>query len=209
MESVARVGLQSCLCPTPELRSFHMAMVLPAFNALPQHLGKLMLWLQNGRKYATRVIPTWLDRPALGHHDAFRTKDPNRESPDFAWGRRSTFSQGQRPSLPASAPAHQPPLRGNWPFTVRPASAPAQPAPGPIPSGRSLLAAAVGLNRRGAFLPAAGPQGCGRRAPHAIRRFSEPTSGRLALSGRMEDVCAELDRLAACEATQLRQGIAT
>lgn len=196
--AVARVGLQSCLCPTPDLRSFHMGMVLPAFNTLPRPLGKLILWLQGGRKYATGLVPIWIDRPSVGRNGPTPTIEPDFDNPDFFW-RRSNLSQNQRSSPPASAPAHKPPLRGNWPFTVRPASPPAHPAPGQIHGGRSLVAVAIGIHKRSAALPATGPQGRGPQAPFGVRRFSEPASGRLALSGRMEDVCAELDRLAAYE----------
>lgn len=185
-----------------------MGMVLPAFNALPQHFGKLILWLHDGWQYATRIVPAWIDRPSVGRSGPIPAADPQFDSPQLPWHRWSNRSQNQRPPLPSSAPSRQPPLRSNWPFTVRPAPAPTRPAPGASHDGRSLLVAAVGMHRLSAMSTATEPQGRGRAAPCAVRRFSEPASGRLALAGRMEDVCAELDRLVASEAKQRRQTIA-
>ncbi|MDH4415709.1 hypothetical protein DBR12_04860 [Acidovorax sp. HMWF029] len=38
------------------------------------------------------------------------------------------------------------------------------------------------------------------RSPKVLRRVSDPGTGRLVIAGRMADVCAELDRMAASEA---------
>jgi hypothetical protein len=82
------------------------------------------------------------------------------------------------------------------PFAVaaapsRGGGAPGRGAPGPPPPARSVQVAS----------------GHGRPArPLRVRRAAEPlrspaSAGRMVISGRMADVCAELDRLAAVEAT--------
>lgn len=205
-----RVVLQSCLCPTPEIRSFHMGIVLPAFNALPRHLSKLMLWMQSGRETASGRVPFWSDEPAAANDSVQPGMDPASDTPDLRqFVRRATLSQGQRPPVPSATPVHKPPLRGNWPFTVRPVSGPAQPASRPVSSAHGFHAAPPAPHKRVPAMSMAVPGGPGRPATCAVRRFADPGSGRLAISGRMADVCAELDRLAAFEALQLRRAVAT
>lgn len=205
--------LQSCLCPTPEIRSFHMGIVLPAFNALPRHLSKLVLWMQSGREPATGGVPVWSAEPAAAndsvHPDMDMAADPLDTPGLRQFVRRSTLAQGQRPPVPSVTPVHKPPLRGNWPFTVRPLSGPAQPVSRPVSSARGLRAAPPAAHRRTPLTSLGAPESPGRRVPCAVRRFADPGSGRLAISGRMADVCAELDRLAAFEALQLRRSMAT
>lgn len=190
-----------------------MGIVLPAFNALPRHLSRLMLWMQSGREPFTGRVPFWSDEPAAANDGVHPDMDPPGDASDALnlrqFVRRSTLSQGQRTPVPSPTPVHSPPLRGNWPFTVRPVACPAQPASGPVNSARAILAAQPAPHRRAPVTSLVTTESLGRRTPCAVRRFADPGSGRLAISGRMADVCAELDRLAAFEALQLRRGVAT
>jgi hypothetical protein len=76
-------------------------------------------------------------------------------------------------------------------------------------SFQALLARAVPPRRSRARRPAAAaavrPQPCAPLKPLRVVRVLEPSAsravaGRMVISGRMADVCAELDRLAALEA---------
>lgn len=97
-------------------------------------------------------------------------------------------------------PPGQRPLRGNWPFTAKPpVRAPEGPAK-PAATPRSFLSAPTHSNRRQAFLASLGSDTCSPKSPRVLRRASDTGSGRLVIAGRMADVCAELDRLAASEA---------
>ena len=106
-----------------------------------------------------------------------------------------------KPRHPSNIPSQRPP-RGNWPFTVSPQTP---------PTGATTRFVATNTDAR-AFIPSPAAtrvacgssrlaDGSGCRAAKVLRRL--PTSGgsgRLVIAGRMADVCAELDRLAASEA---------
>lgn len=71
--------------------------------------------------------------------------------------------------------------------------------------GTSHAPTPVGATRVSHRLPAASParQRAAQRPPLRVRRVVEPHTpgaGRMVISGSMDDVCAELDRLAALEA---------
>jgi len=113
---------------------------------------------------------------------------------------------GDRGSLGGQRPAGVPglrPLRGNWPFTVQP------PAPEPkavvarpsLAANRSSFLAPTGGSSRDAFIASIASGALPPRSASAVRKVSH-ASGRLVIAGRMADVCAELDRMAACEALQ-------
>jgi hypothetical protein len=111
------------------------------------------------------------------------------------------------PDRPRDAPRHRP-VRGNWPFTAGahlPSSAQPLPVPGHEPhdakpglvlrrkdAGDALRRSAV-RNSVGAAAPAS-------KALRVVRKTSVSDAGRLVIAGRMADVCAELDRMAASEA---------
>ena len=98
-------------------------------------------------------------------------------------------------------------LRGNWPFTAgtpqqQPAAAPARGSdrvagnttqPETTPPNRSVQTAV-----RGGVLAGVGSS---QRSSgiKVFRRASVAEAGRLVIAGRMADVCAELDRMAASE----------
>lgn len=96
------------------------------------------------------------------------------------------------------------PLRGNWPFTVKPPLRPSEaPTRQPAPAGRCFLPTANPMgSHRHAFLSARpiDSHASGPRPPKVLRRVSDSGTGRLVIAGRMADVCAELDRMVASEA---------
>ena len=114
---------------------------------------------------------------------------PQRRAADAAALHGAEQHQGQR------AP------RGNWPFTAKPpARVPESPARLPD-THRSFLPTHMAGSKRQAFLSAVGTASCSPRTTKVLRRTSDAAgTGRLVIAGRMADVCAELDRLAASEA---------
>lgn len=109
-------------------------------------------------------------------------------------------------SLANQAPVEVPiqrPLRGNWPFTVRPpVHRPAAPLPLNTIARRSFLPISVESSRRNTFLASLGAEVSGNAPARVVKRVSDVRSGRLVIAGRMADVCAELDRMVAFEALQ-------
>lgn len=102
-----------------------------------------------------------------------------------------------RPPTPQQGPR---PLRGNWPFTVKPPLRPSEaPARQPAPAGRSFLP--MGSDRHAFLSTRTTDSHVGSLRPtKVLRRVSDSGTGRLVIAGRMADVCAELDRMAASEA---------
>lgn len=105
--------------------------------------------------------------------------------------------------IPGGTPGSRP-LRGNWPFTVQPPlHAPELPVQPPAPACRSLLAATTGNNINcHVFLTPQATDATAQCAIRTLRKTSGVGAGRLVIAGRMAEVCAELDRLAAFEAIQ-------
>ncbi len=94
----------------------------------------------------------------------------------------------------------QRPLRGNWPFTAKPpVRTPENPAR-PAATHRSFLPTHMVGGKRQAFLASLGADNCPPKSTRVLRRASDTGTCRLVIAGRMADVCAELDRLAASEA---------
>lgn len=189
--------LQSCLCPTPDFRSFHMGIALSALTLLPSPLRALSRWLQQDQRLEAE--PDTRPHPASTHS-----------------GSQNALPSGQRPHATAPerenrspAPTSVRPLRGSWPFNVRPAPAPAQPADRPhhpysSSANRSFFPASSSRGSRDAFLASLVVDPCARSAPRVLRRTTDDSTGKLVITGRMADVCAELERLAALEALQVR-----
>ena len=186
--------LQSCLCPTPDLRSFHMGIALSTLSILPQPLRALFRHLRQ-----QSMLDAGPDMPAPS---VPASSNPRETAPS---GR-----QAQSPPLPrdnrAPPPAAARPLRGSWPFNVRP-------APASTPSsrhscgqqtagGRSFLQSSTPRGSREAFLASIAAEPSTPTAPKVLRRISERGTGKLVITGRMADVCAELDRLADLEGLQ-------
>ena len=106
----------------------------------------------------------------------------------------------------AGAPRPRP--RSNWPFTVQPAAAPAPRAVSPPTAGNgsSLLLATrrppARRKRASATAPLRPPLAAVAtplRPATPLRKAHDTDTGRFVLSGRMADVCAELERMAAQE----------
>ncbi|WP_436129181.1 hypothetical protein [Acidovorax sp. LjRoot38] len=161
-----------------------MGIALTTFSALSGTLRTLTHWLHTFKE------PSAADLPA-----------PRPHPDDTAPGRRSGSAGTDKPRRPSNIPSQRPP-RGNWPFTVSPQTP---------PTCATTRFVATNTDAR-AFIPSPAAtrvacgssrlaDGSGGRAAKVLRRV--PTSGgsgRLVIAGRMADVCAELDRLAASEA---------
>ena len=183
--------LQSCLCSTPDFRSFHMGIALFTLSALQSPVRSLRRLFTSAE--LASADKTTLPAPA-----------ETRESTEF--GNASPFISQRRAADAAAlhgAEQHQAQRapRGNWPFTAKPpARAPESPARLPD-TQRSFLPTHMGGSKRQAFLSAVGTASCGPRTTKVLRRASDAAgTGRLVIAGRMADVCAELDRLAVSEA---------
>lgn len=186
--------LQSCLCPTPDLRSFHMGIALSTLSILPRPLRSLVRRLQQQLLLEAA--------PETRASSAPTSPSPREAAPS---GRQIQTPQSPRENRPP-APAAVRPLRGSWPFNVRPA---------PTSTPSSLLSHRQQSAGNRSFLPSSTPRGC-REAflaslaeergtpitPRVLRRVSERGTGKLVITGRMADVCAELDRLADLEGLQ-------
>lgn len=112
---------------------------------------------------------------------------------------RSDEAQALVPSNSTEAQAQRP-LRGNWPFTAKPPVRTPESPNRPSAPHRSFLPTHMAGSKRQAFLASVGADNCPPQSTRVLRRTSDPGSGRLVIAGRMADVCAELDRLAASEA---------
>jgi hypothetical protein len=177
-----RFTLQSCLCPTPDFRSFHMGIALFNLSTLSSPLRTLASWLQ-----PTLCLSASSDSgtPPFAHQ-------PDKQLPQH--GGRAAQAQPNRSS---SGQAAERPLRGNWPFTVKP------PAP-PSESAR-LISAKCSC---GPVRERLGERSTVRKDPtagHASTRVVQrrarlhASAGHLVIAGGIADVCAELDRMIACE----------
>lgn len=163
-----------------------MGIALTTLSTLVRPLRHLARWLHHtsplAQQSTAHATPVTRPAQAPAPHDHAVTPDTPRAPQN----------------RPAILPGQRPP-RGNWPFTVNP--------PAPSARTRSRLAQAPG---RG-FLPLApscnatgspwAAPATARRPNMVVRKAAAPGgTGRLVIAGRMADVCAELDRLAASEA---------
>lgn len=159
-------------------------------SALPHSLQQLARWLHNlvRLEEAPRVGAATSPPPGQSHQPS------------------DQHTAGDKGGMGSQRPAGSPglrPLRGNWPFTVQP------PAPEPkavvarpsLAANRSSFLGTAGGSNRDAFMASIASGALPQRSSSAVRKVSH-ASGRLVIAGRMADVCAELDRMAACEALQ-------
>lgn len=167
-----------------------MGIALTTFTAFSTPLRTLARWLHHTSHLKE---PTTADSPP-----------PHSVSDDTARGHSGSAAGTNKPHHRPSGIPGQRPLRGNWPFTVSPQTP---------PKGAQNRLAATNTDGR-AFMssPAAirstcgssrSAEGSGSRAKTAKVLCGVPASGgtdRLVITGRMADVCAELDRMAASEA---------
>ena len=182
--------LQSCLCSTPDFRSFHMGIALFTLSAVQNPFRSLKKLLANPAsapkdRLDLRAQPVDMRRARPGNAPASAS--------------RSDDAQALVPSN-STEPLPQRPLRGNWPFTAKP---PARTPESPTRSAathRSFLPTHMAGSKRQAFLASVGADHCPPQSTRVLRRASDTGTCRLVIAGRMADVCAELDRLAASEA---------
>jgi len=122
--------------------------------------------------------------------------------------RRDEADRGNGGDTAGSRTTHRPqglpgprPLRGNWPFTVNTPQTPPAESPGrQAATGRAQsLIPAPPAGSRSACAASRPTDGSGRRTAKVLHSISTPGAGRLVIAGRMADVCAELDRMVACE----------
>lgn len=174
-----------------------MGIALSTLTLLPSPLRALSRWLQQ----ELRLEAESGTRP----HSASAHPGPQNALPSGPRPHATAPERENRSPVPTSVR----PLRGSWPFNVRPAPAPAQPADRPqhpysSSANRSFLPAASSRGSRDTFLAALAADPCARSAPRVLRRMTDKSTGKLVIAGRMADVCAELERLAALEALQAR-----
>lgn len=167
--------------------------------ALPHPLQNLARWLHS--------LVQLEEAPRNGSHSGTASPLPATDA----------SSQGSQVSGHRSRPADDErtvgaprlrPLRGNWPFTVSQPSQGQVTANGPKPTAtrscpaahRSFLCGPSGSSRD-AFLASIASGTASQRSATTVRKVAH-ASGRLVIAGRMADVCAELDRMAASEALQ-------
>ena len=163
-------------------------------STLPAPLRTLTRWLQQAMRLETTGSPH-RNAPATTTSCADSLRGhatPHRHET----GGDATAAANHRPAVPAG---HRP-LRGNWPFNVRPpvtaADAPTRPQ---TVATRSFLPASSPASRRDTFFASLTTEGNAHRPAKVLRRVSDAGTGRLVIAGRMADVCAELDRMAASE----------
>jgi hypothetical protein len=160
-----------------------MGIALTTFSALSHPVRTLTRWLQS-----THPLPA--DRCTNSSSEL--VDDPS-----------CLPSAGAPPAPPR--PRQQPgfvisrPVRGNWPFTVNlpPSSVERDKKANPkgASAGPALPSALNGYNT--GRIRSKG--GCGMyKNGHGVISQGDP--GRVVIAGRMADVCAELDRMVACEA---------
>lgn len=162
-----------------------MGIASTTLSLIPSPLRALARWAQSANRSpghaadSTHPAPTL---PAEPNHNGAR--------------RPASASPYQRPQQGAFG---QRPLRGNWPFTV--------PSPPPVVERSEELSdgwvpSALPTHTPGGNAPRS-ITGTAHRTTKVLREGHACGGGRLVIAGRMADVCAELDRMAASEATLL------
>ncbi|WP_157803957.1 hypothetical protein [Acidovorax sp. 69] len=167
---------------------------LPVFrNPLRDLMRRLSLQVPTG------VAPTG-HRPTTASAILDRPQWSNEAGLSSRSGEDSRISPS--PQRPADAQGTRP-MRGNWPFTVKPpVRSPEAPIRPPAAASRSFLSIpSMGSNRH-TFLASLTADASTHQTTRVLRRKSDSGTGRLVIAGRMADVCAELDRIAASEAIQ-------
>lgn len=165
-----------------------MGIALPPFSALFSPLRALIRWLHHLGSFK-EPSEAKMPSPHVAPHDG---------APRHGSEAAGTKTAHQRPS---NGP-NQRPLRGNWPFTVSPQTPPAGSATGSVVANSNApVFTPPASGNRVACGSARLVDGSRSRAAKVVRKA--PASGgpgRLVIAGRMADVCAELDRMAASEA---------
>lgn len=170
-----------------------MGIAVSALSTLPAPLRTLTRWLQQAIRLEATGFPRRNAPVTTSVVDSVRGHTaPHRHetSGDAA------AAANHRPAVPAG---HRP-LRGNWPFNVRPTVPATDTSTRPQAGAtRSFLPPSSPVSRRDSFFATLSTEGHTHRPARVLRRVSDAGAGRLVIAGRMADVCAELDRMAASE----------
>ena len=176
------ISSQSCLCSSPVFRSFHMGIASSTssssfFSPLSHPLEKLMRGIRHhfyGKVRTDDGACASAPRPSL-------TSAPPRALHD---------SNGVSIADLSVSPPKERRSRGNWPFIAE------------VPSCAPQSERPPFAGHRDAHLACGATHVASRRSAKVLRRASDSGTCRLVIAGRMADVCAELERLAANEALQ-------
>lgn len=161
-----------------------MGIALTTFSALSNPVRTLSRWLQSTHPLLASASSDSPPSPAplgahSGHSNEAMAATPPRPTPPPGFGITR-------------------PVRGNWPFTVNP-PLPSVEHDTPAPRGR-VADPSPSVGRGGHNTGRVRSRGnCFAHPTEQGIRFQRD-AGRVVLAGRMADVCAELDRMAACEA---------
>ncbi len=167
---------------------------LSAFSSLQTPLQCVHRLFVDFKKRLSSACPNWeLDAPV---------KDRTRRDSAAANTCVSGIYVQSANHRPVQTPVSRP-LRGNWPFNVRPPSRQPDLPPQPSPAARwSFLPPLAVSSRRHAFLSSLDAEPPCNGTARTVKCVSDARSGRWVIAGRMGDVCAELDRLAELEGLQ-------
>ncbi|WP_298212441.1 hypothetical protein [Acidovorax sp.] len=186
-------------------------LTLPALQNPLRSLKRLFLHHATRDTHAGGAPVGQMDN--MGHMGHHRPAAALASAQQPAWGTQAPHGDDEAAtSLPPPRPTGTQgprPLRGNWPFTVRPpVRTPDAPTRQTTAAHRSFLpmpsmghGSNSGSSRHAFFASLAADAGT-HRSTRVLRRASDTGTGRLVIAGRMADVCAELDRMAASEAVQ-------
>lgn len=179
-----------------------MGIALSTLSTLPAPLRAISRWLQQNLFLETEQPSGNVTAPSPSNppsHTSHGHTSPRNQGASAGSG-----TAAGSPSPPS--PTGSRPLRGNWPFNVRPpATAPHTPAgPSASHSNRSFLPHSSIGSRDAFFASLSSAEGRSHQSARVLRRMSDAGTGRLVIAGRMADVCAELDRMAALESLQTR-----
>jgi hypothetical protein len=169
-----------------------MGIVSSALSILPSATRALPRWLRQSIDLATRK-PTGSAAPC--------------SPPATLNGRAGVHGVGNSAATANPTPAvptGHPRLRAQWPFNVRsPVAIPVAPVGQPATSVPTAIPTPSTTDER-ACPASIASGGCTGRSSRVLRRISHSESGSLVIAGRMAEVCAELDRMAALEGLQAR-----
>lgn len=163
-----------------------MGIALTTFSALSTPLRSLTRWLHH-------ASPLKMQSAADSSTADAHPEDAARGSSHSDAGTRKPHQR------PAGIP-HQRPLRGNWPFTVNPQTPPTEAPTRLATTSGGVFTSSPATTRNPCGSPWSAEGSASRTAKVLRRAPASGGSGRLVIAGRMADVCAELDRMAASEA---------
>ncbi|MFN7154881.1 MAG: hypothetical protein ACK4OE_14445 [Acidovorax sp.] len=168
---------------------------MSTLSTLPAPLRALSRWLQQNLLLETEEPAC--NAPAAPPSAPVRGRADMRDR-GAALGSGATAN----PASPSSAGSR--PLRGNWPFNVRPPVTAPQTPVGPSTGNNRSFLPTSSMGSRDAFIASLSSNSRTNQSARVLRRVCDAGTGKLVIAGRMADVCAELDRMAALEGLQTR-----